>query len=50
MQRIQAALPPDVRVLTKDGFIAREHDFWDKVAPIGTVFYIGVVMGFIVGW
>jgi putative ABC transport system permease protein len=47
--KLQAALPPDVRVLTKDEFIARERDFWDKVAPIGTVFYIGVVMGFIVG-
>ena len=46
---LQAALPPDVRVLTKHEFIARERDFWDKVAPIGTVFYIGVVMGFIVG-
>ena len=36
-------------VLTLDEFIAKERDFWDKVAPIGTVFYIGVVMGFIVG-
>ena len=43
------ALPPDVRVLTLDQFMARERDFWDKVAPIGTVFYIGVVMGLIVG-
>lgn len=46
---MRAALPPDVRVLTKDQFIAKERDFWDKVAPIGTVFLIGVVMGFIVG-
>ena len=46
---LQATLPPDVRVLTLDEFIAKERDFWDKVAPIGTVFYIGVVMGFIVG-
>ncbi|AMV36740.1 ABC transporter permease DevC [Planctomyces sp. SH-PL62] len=46
---LTASLPPDVRVLTLDQFIARERDFWDKVAPIGTVFYIGVVMGFIVG-
>ena len=46
---LQAALPPDVRVLTLGEFIAKERDFWDKVAPIGTVFYIGVVMGFIVG-
>lgn len=46
---LAAELPPDVRALTLDDFIARERDFWDKVAPIGTVFYIGVVMGFIVG-
>ena len=42
-------MPPDVRVLTKDGLIAKEQGFWDHVAPIGTVFSIGVVMGFIVG-
>lgn len=46
---MRAALPPDVRVLTKDQFIAKEREFWDKVAPVGTVFLIGVVMGFIVG-
>jgi putative ABC transport system permease protein len=46
---IAAALPPDVRVLTKAGLIAKEQGFWDHVAPIGTVFSIGVVMGFIVG-
>ena len=46
---LQAALPADVRVLTLEEFIAKERDFWDKVAPVGTVFYIGVVMGFIVG-
>jgi putative ABC transport system permease protein len=46
---IQDALPPDVRVLTKQGMIDREQGFWDHVAPIGTVFSIGVVMGFIVG-
>jgi putative ABC transport system permease protein len=46
---LQERLPADVRVLTLGEFIARERDFWDKVAPIGTVFYIGVVMGFIVG-
>jgi len=46
---LRAALPPDVRVLTKDQFITQEREFWDKVAPVGTVFLIGVVMGFIVG-
>jgi putative ABC transport system permease protein len=47
--RLQERLPPDVRVLTLEEFMARERDFWDRVAPIGTVFLIGVVMGFIVG-
>jgi putative ABC transport system permease protein len=46
---LQAALPAGVQVLTKAGLVAREQAFWDKVAPIGTVFTIGVVMGFIVG-
>jgi putative ABC transport system permease protein len=46
---LQAALPPDVDVLTKPGLVDREQAFWDKVAPLGTVFNIGVVMGFIVG-
>jgi putative ABC transport system permease protein len=46
---LQAALPRDVQVLTKPALIAREQAFWDNVAPIGTVFDIGVVMGFIVG-
>jgi putative ABC transport system permease protein len=46
---LQAALPPDVQVFTKSGLVAREQAFWDNVAPVGTVFNIGVVMGFIVG-
>jgi putative ABC transport system permease protein len=46
---MQAALPPDVLVLTKAELVAKEQAFWDKVAPVGTVFSIGVVMGFIVG-
>jgi putative ABC transport system permease protein len=46
---LQATLPADVRVLTLEEFISRERNFWDHVAPIGTVFLIGVVMGFIVG-
>jgi putative ABC transport system permease protein len=47
--RLEDLLPADVRVLTLEEFMAKERDFWDKVAPVGTVFYIGVVMGFIVG-
>ena len=36
-------------MFTKDDLIAKEQGFWDHVAPIGTVFSIGVVMGFVVG-
>jgi putative ABC transport system permease protein len=47
--QLAETLPADVRVLTKAGMIAKEQAFWNHVAPIGTVFSIGVVMGFIVG-
>jgi putative ABC transport system permease protein len=46
---LQASHPPDTLVLTRSEFVAKEQAFWDKVAPIGTVFSIGVVMGFVVG-
>jgi putative ABC transport system permease protein len=46
---LEARLPPDVIVLTKPEFLAKEEQFWENVAPLGAVFNIGVVMGFIVG-
>ena len=46
---LEARLPPDVVVLTKRGFIAKEQRFWEEVAPLGVVFNIGLVMGFLVG-
>jgi putative ABC transport system permease protein len=46
---IEAALPADVRVFTKQGLIGKEQGFWNHVAPVGIVFTIGVVMGFVVG-
>jgi putative ABC transport system permease protein len=46
---IAAALPNDVEVLTKAGFIAREQHYWDSATPIGYVFTFGVIMGFAVG-
>jgi putative ABC transport system permease protein len=48
-ERISVLLDQDVEVMTKREFIAKEQGFWDRVAPVGTVFNIGVVMGFIVG-
>jgi putative ABC transport system permease protein len=46
---LQAALPADVLVLTIPELIAKEQAFWQKVTPVGVVFDIGMVMGFIVG-
>jgi putative ABC transport system permease protein len=46
---IESALPADVRVFTKQGLIDKEQGFWNHVAPVGIVFTIGVVMGFVVG-
>jgi putative ABC transport system permease protein len=46
---VAARLPADVIVLTKAELVQKEQNFWEKVAPLGIVFDIGVAMGFIVG-
>lgn len=43
------SLPGDVRVLTKQEFLAQEVAYWATKTPIGFVFTFGVVMGVIVG-
>jgi len=47
--RLAAALPKDVRVLTKRDFMAQEVAYWAKATPIGFVFTFGVIMGIVVG-
>jgi putative ABC transport system permease protein len=46
---IRAVVPHDVLVLTRAGLIQRERDYWLATTPIGTVFTLGVVIGFVVG-
>jgi putative ABC transport system permease protein len=46
---LAASLPPDVTVLTKGEFVARELAYWRSVSPIGFVFTFGVAMGVLVG-
>ena len=46
---IAARLTPDVVVLDKAALVAKERNFWENVAPIGVVFNVGLVMGFVVG-
>lgn len=46
---IIAAIPGDVRVLSKTEFIQHEVDYWARSTPIGYVFGLGVAMGLAVG-
>ena len=46
---IQSRLPPDVLVLSRQGFIDREQNYWQNRTAIGFVFTLGTIMGFMVG-
>ena len=48
-ERIVAALPGDVTVVTRQGFIDREIAYWNRSTPIGYVFSFGVIIGLFVG-
>ena len=48
-RRLQAQLPDDVTVLTKEGFIAFEQNYWRTSTSIGFIFTLGAAMGFVVG-
>ena len=47
--RMRRHLPDDVRVLTRDGYIAFEQAYWRRASPVGVIFGLGTVMAFIVG-
>lgn len=46
---LRAGLPNDVMVLTREGFAELEKGYWANATPIGFVFGLGVIVGFIVG-
>ncbi len=48
-RRLQRRLPADVNVFTKDELIAHEIAFWKSSTPIGYIFAVGTIMGFVVG-
>lgn len=48
-QRLQSQLPADVTVLTKQGFIDFEQNYWRTSTSIGFIFTLGAAMGFVVG-
>lgn len=49
LANLSAKLPKDVVVMTRQNFINFEKDYWTLRTPIGFVFNLMVVMGFIVG-
>ena len=48
-QSLRATLPGDVRVLTKPELIAFEHDFQADISSAGPIFWMGALVGFVVG-
>lgn len=49
LAELSAKLPQDVIAITREDFINLEKDYWTLRTPIGFVFDLMVVMGFVVG-
>lgn len=49
MQNLRTNLPQDIQVLSKQGFVDFEKNYWQTATSIGFVFSLGAAMGFIVG-
>ena len=46
---LEAQLPQDVEIVTRDQFVQREIDYWNQSTPIGYIFSFGVIVGLFVG-
>ena len=46
---LRQALPGDVSVYTKSGYLDRELTHWRKHTPIGAIFGLGAIMGLFIG-
>ncbi|WP_199197690.1 ABC transporter permease DevC [Chroococcidiopsis sp. CCALA 051] len=49
LEKLRQYLPDDVKVFSKQEFIDYEKDYWARSTPIGFIFTLGTIMGFIVG-
>jgi len=49
VNELQRILPGDVRVYDRRKFIRNEILFWNRSTPIGFVFTLGTIVGFVVG-
>lgn len=48
-EQLNRELPRDVRAITRAEFIGVERNFWMNDSPVGLVFNLGTLVGFIVG-
>jgi putative ABC transport system permease protein len=48
-RRLSRELPSDVLVLTRGDYAQREIDYWASSTPVGYVFTLGTIIGFVVG-
>src|SRR5439155_13926259 len=48
-ESLQRALPGDVRVVGRQDLANEEEAFWTRSTPVGFVFMLGLVVGFVVG-
>jgi len=48
-QRLIAALPPTLKVMTKDQIVAFEREFQEKLSSAAPIFWLGALVGFVVG-
>jgi putative ABC transport system permease protein len=48
-EQLRQIMPDDVRVLTRAELIEQEESFWSESTPIGFIFMLGLIVGFIVG-
>ncbi|MCY7335269.1 MAG: ABC transporter permease DevC [Chamaesiphon sp.] len=50
VQQLKSYLPKEgIKVLTKAEYIAFEREHWQKERPIGAIFNVGAILGFLVG-
>lgn len=49
LDNLSVKLPKDVKLLTYEGFIEFEKEYWRTSTPIGFMFALGTGMGFVVG-
>ena len=47
--QLQTIVGKEIKVYTRKELVEKEIRFWDKNTPIGVIFRVGMIMGFVVG-